>query len=332
MPLSKYLPTRFKQPQLLRQNKKLPTMSQYSLDIVVEGQDPKVDIVFVHGLGGEKMRTWTRDGIFWPGQLLPSDVPEARILVFGYDANVVRLEPGNITKTELHGNADDLCSKLIAERSNVPEAADRPIIIIAHSLGGLVTAQLFNHGEQSADGLNAKTIVEKIRGMIFLGTPFRGSVLAGPAENVRRILQLVGIPTQEDTLKQLGINSEKTNELTRAFSNLLNKRKGSDDQIHAFFFYETLPTSLKGKYVQIVENDSAQLPGCGDPIPVRADHHNICKFVSKTDDGYKQIVAAIRKSLAPKAQDGASGGTWYNNYGQTGNMGPIAGDQHNIFH
>ncbi|KAI1359009.1 Alpha/Beta hydrolase protein [Xylaria arbuscula] len=331
MPLSKYLPTRFKQPQLLSPSKKLPTMSEYSLDVVVEGQDPKVDIVFVHGLGGQKQRTWTRDGIFWPGQLLPTDVPEARILVFGYDANVVRLDPSNITKAELHANADDLCSKLTAERSNVLEVASRPIFI-AHSLGGLVTAQLFNHGEQSADDLNAKAIVEKIRGLIFLGTPFRGSVPAGPAESVRRILQLAGLPTKEDTLKELGINSAKTNELTRAFSNLLNKRKRSDDQIHAFFFYETLSTSLKGKYVQVVENDSAQLPGCGDPIPVRADHHNVCKFASKTDDGYKQIVAAIRKCLAPKAQDGTSGGTWYNNYGQTGNMGPIAGDQHNIFH
>jgi hypothetical protein len=221
-------------------------------------------------------KTWTKDKVLWPAELLPKDVPDARVFLFGYDTGITHLNQGEVTKTELHSDADDLCAKLVAERSRTPEAVseiavcldpasicdinslafqeNRPIIIIAHSLGGLVTAQLFVHGEQSSNDSSAKAIVRNIRGMIFLGTPFRGSVPAGLAECVRRILKLVGVDTQEHTLNLLGVNSEKLNELTRSFSNLLIKRRMSKDpgdQINAFFFYETLPTRIGIKYTQV---------------------------------------------------------------------------------
>jgi hypothetical protein len=52
----------------------------------------KVDIVFIHGLGGTSRRTWSKNEdpeLFWPLKFLPSepDVCEARILTFGYNAN-----------------------------------------------------------------------------------------------------------------------------------------------------------------------------------------------------------------------------------------------------
>jgi len=95
--------------------------------------------------------------------------------------------------------------------------------------------------------------------MIFLGTPFRGSIPAGPAESARRILELLGVDTQEHTLKLLGVDSDRLNELTRAFANLLNNRRSSrdtNDKIEAFFFYETLPTRIGFKLVQVREPNS----------------------------------------------------------------------------
>lgn len=54
--------------------------------------DASVDICFVHGLTGDREKTWTADGQTnpWPKALLPSRLQQARILTFGYDAYVVR--------------------------------------------------------------------------------------------------------------------------------------------------------------------------------------------------------------------------------------------------
>lgn len=87
-----------------------------------------------------------------------------------------------------------------------------------------------------------------------MGTPFRGSSWARSAEIVRRILQVFGVNTQEQTLKLLGVDSERLNELTRAFPEVLNKRrisKDPGDRIEAFFYYETLKTAFGVGSVQV---------------------------------------------------------------------------------
>lgn len=52
----------------------------------------KTSIVFVHGLTGNRESTWTHKTgkVFWPKDLLPKDLPKARIITFGYDADIIR--------------------------------------------------------------------------------------------------------------------------------------------------------------------------------------------------------------------------------------------------
>merc|ERR1711964_205373 len=47
---------------------------------------PTVDIVFVHGLNGDAIESWTDPDTksFWPKDFLPNDTPEARVMTFGY--------------------------------------------------------------------------------------------------------------------------------------------------------------------------------------------------------------------------------------------------------
>src|SRR6266498_921125 len=50
-------------------------------------------VVFVHGLTGGQLTTWTAEGAPapWPELLLSEDIPDARISAFGYDADVVKI-------------------------------------------------------------------------------------------------------------------------------------------------------------------------------------------------------------------------------------------------
>ncbi|KAK3175923.1 hypothetical protein OEA41_007245 [Lepraria neglecta] len=45
-----------------------------------DDRDVIVDIVFVHGLGGSRYGTWTKDNVLWPRELLAKDYPRARIM------------------------------------------------------------------------------------------------------------------------------------------------------------------------------------------------------------------------------------------------------------
>ncbi|KAL4947648.1 Alpha/Beta hydrolase protein [Aspergillus filifer] len=265
----------------------------------------KASIVFLHGLRGNIKETWTKDKILWPKDILPQDVEKSRILLFGYDSGITHLDQSQVQRTDIHSDADDLCARLGAERSRT-KTENRPIILIAHSLGGLVAAQILVHGERREEASNARAITKHVRGMIFLGTPFRGSGSAKPAEAIRRVMDFLGVNTQQETLRLLGRDSERLDELVRGFPDVLNKRRMSQDpadQIQAFFFYETKKTSSGF----IVEPESAQIPGCGDASPIDTDHIQICKFSSDKDHGYKLVVSAIAKSLQPPRQAAASG-------------------------
>lgn len=63
------------------------------LNVIFTPKDsPKVDIVFVHGLGGSSHKTWSRNGdpeLFWPLKFLPLEpyISLSRIFTFGYNAN-----------------------------------------------------------------------------------------------------------------------------------------------------------------------------------------------------------------------------------------------------
>jgi hypothetical protein len=45
-------------------------------------------IIFVHGLSGDRERTWKAKGatVLWPRSLLPAEAPNSRVMTFGYEA------------------------------------------------------------------------------------------------------------------------------------------------------------------------------------------------------------------------------------------------------
>lgn len=53
--------------------------------IICEGlpdgkEDEAIDIIFVHHAGGSRVKSWTKNDVFWPRDLLAQEFPHARII------------------------------------------------------------------------------------------------------------------------------------------------------------------------------------------------------------------------------------------------------------
>ena len=127
------------------------TQEKLGLFVLAEPQGPKeaitVDIVAVHGLNGDPYRTWEKDGKLWLGDpaFLPSQIPSARILSYGFNSTVALSQ--SFAGTE--DFALSLLNFLEQERSDA-QAENRPIIFVCHSLGGLVVKKVMPNRMMSA--------------------------------------------------------------------------------------------------------------------------------------------------------------------------------------
>lgn len=74
-------------------------------------------IIFVHGLTGDREKTWTARGAAspWPHTLLPTEVANARILTFGYDAHVADWN-GMVSKNRIGNHSMNLLSAVARYR------------------------------------------------------------------------------------------------------------------------------------------------------------------------------------------------------------------------
>jgi hypothetical protein len=77
--------------------------------------DGGVDIVFVHGLRGTSLGTWSKDGVCWPRDLLNEDINnaslKARAITWGYDASIANVLT-YASKESIFGHAETLLGDL----------------------------------------------------------------------------------------------------------------------------------------------------------------------------------------------------------------------------
>lgn len=74
-----------------------------------------IDIVFVHGLRGHLLGTWSKNGVCWPRDLLKSDIRDAplevRSITWGYDASIANILK-SASQESIFGNAETLLGDL----------------------------------------------------------------------------------------------------------------------------------------------------------------------------------------------------------------------------
>src|SRR5450756_1051689 len=76
-------------------------------------------IIFIHGLTGDRERTWTAKNapLPWIKTLLPTEIPNVRILTFGYDAYVANWR-GMVSKNRVGNHSMNLITAVAAYREN----------------------------------------------------------------------------------------------------------------------------------------------------------------------------------------------------------------------
>ncbi|GFF56469.1 hypothetical protein IFM51744_08909 [Aspergillus udagawae] len=241
-----------------------PTDVDLGLKIFSNPSNPTVDIVFVHGLTGNCEKTWThQNGTLWPRDLLGPDFPTARILTFGYDADVVKIW-GPASSNQICDNGKTLAFALLDCRVDCPT---RPIIFAAHSLGGIVCESALLLSEKRG---TLRSVFTSTYGVIFMGTPHHGSSLARWGHTVARYMGTFR-STNADLVGSLRLGNSELGQIAEDFQHLIRRE---DVRMMVFCFYETLPIHGVGK---IVEQFSAVLSAY-DNLPLDADHRSMTKF------------------------------------------------------
>ena len=233
-------------------------------DIIAEplnGEDVRIDLVFVHGLSDDWHNTWGKDGRSWIQDFLPRAIPHARIFTCGFNT-----QHGSERNTSLSMQGlEDYEKKRDYER--------RPVIFLAHSLGGLILQGFL---QKCTLPLRTST-----KGIVFFSTPKcfekkdRRTGFTSAMAKISRIFE-------DEYLSYLGSISE-------SFPAWLNDRPLAKRVV---CFYECQPVTDD---LTVFKKESSVLPGC-DARGLLADHMNMAAFSSTSDANY-QIVLLCLKSM-----------------------------------
>ena len=246
---------------------------------------------------GDRETTWTHpNGTFTP-DLVRAQFPSARIISYGYDANIVGLWK-NASGDGLRGHGKALAYAISNTR---PNEAKRPLFFIAHSLGGLVTEQaLLVSLEPNEPRL--KSIVPCTAGIVFMGTPHSGSSLAEWGYTLARLLDRFWRANKE-LLSVLKQRSEVLKAVEEVFQRQLTA-EGALKHVKIFCFYETVPVDMVGF---VVPEESATMlphPNCG----IDANHMDMTKFTSLQDAGFVNLKGVLEDWIK-RAKDSKTSNT-----------------------
>ncbi|RWA04980.1 hypothetical protein EKO27_g10126 [Xylaria grammica] len=258
---------------LKRANRESSPKHPQRLEVVYEDPDASLEIVAVHGLNRHREKTWTAaNGVHWLRDRLLKDLPRVRILIWGYDANT--RSPGRVGCQYLYDHALELVSDLTRKRI-LTQSVERPIIFVAHSLGGLVLkSALIRSATARQNALSEhRSVKTSTYGVVYMGTPHQG----GSGAQLGRVLVNVAslfIAADDRILKHLERDSEWLQQQLSQYN------------------------PISGQFVTkfVVPKASAVVPGQAnaEPMAINSDHINMVKFSGNTDRGYTKVSETLQ--------------------------------------
>lgn len=255
------------------------------LNLLYAPVEPLVDLIFVHGLGGGSRKTWSKTTSmkdFWPQEWLPKDLAfkNVRIYSFGYDSDWAK---GKVNFLNIH----HFSKSLLGQLTTLPclRDAGTPIVLIGHSMGGLVIRKTYNLARQSAA---CKSLANRVQSIYFLATPHRGS---DSAKLLSDILQFASIP--REYVAELKRDSGTIQAISDDFRNY-------EQDLDLWSFYETLPLSMGKIFSRIIVPPDSAVIGFHDEnqMPMNANHRSICKFDSIADPNYQILRNSLETTVS----------------------------------
>jgi len=207
------------------------------------------DIIFVHGLQGHPRKTWqactessarkpsffslgkrrrgeceeSSDTVFWPADILPDDYPNVRILTYGYDSHVSHYFKGPANKLNLSQLGRGLLNRVVGERCR-SKASGRPIVFVAHSLGGLLVKEALVESKKQQPDSHKTDVYKSVQGIVFFGTPHKGSNDAKWGLILRSIAS-AAFDTNDKIIRVLEPDSELLDKLARDLQDIIDEGK-----------------------------------------------------------------------------------------------------------
>lgn len=245
------------------------------------------NVVFIHGLGGHPRETWMHNSKD-PKTLWPSWIGEdanCNVWVLGYDAaSSAWKEPA----MHLADQGVNLMATLLYEKGML----DRPMVLVGHSLGGLVIKSGIVHAETLGDS-RFKPVLEKITCVVFIGTPHQGAVLATVAAAGAGLLrtnpQVINMASDDAWLKAL-------NGQFRVLQSKQGFQVAVFFETHGYFVGRKFFGISFGPRITIVDRNSSdpQIHGVV-PTPVDGDHLQIAKPLNRQAMIHKGLATIISK-------------------------------------
>ncbi|XP_077259175.1 protein SERAC1 isoform X1 [Temnothorax americanus] len=215
----------------------------------------------------------------WPKDWLPVDIPSLRIIGVNYGTSLSMWTPFcpiESMKSTIKERSEEFVTKLTT--ANVGQ---RPLIWVAHSMGGLLIKQMLVEEWKTGD---KHGICKNTKAILFYATPHRGSHVAA----LKQATQMLLWPTVE--VQELREESPQLLRLHEEFLEMLNEYR-----IEIVSFAEakpTLVTALKFPF-QFVSLTSAD-PGVGEFFEIPQDHLSICKPASRQSFLYQKLLSVLR--------------------------------------
>ncbi len=249
---------------------------ELSFSKIAEADDAIMDVVFIHGLTGDPVDTWTSEegGEYWP-EWLCEKFPNIAVYTLGYPASLFAKWAKK--EMDIFERATSAMDYMLAKG-----IGERPLVFITHSLGGILAKTMLRKSCDSDDE-NWKKISQLTRLVVFLATPHTGASLAA-------ILKMV-IPRFSSS--HVHLLSNDTGVLDDIKSHYRSFAHGREN-IKTVVYYEKYETNG----VLVVSRESAD-PGVSGTTPVAADkdHNNICKPRDKNDPVYAGIENHVKQTL-----------------------------------